>query len=135
MRWHRRFRPGAAKPQRWTLPALAGVVGIGVLLVTGLLAPATAPAAGPAVPDRYIYVTNPLDNTLSVIDGSTYTVVATVPVGTSPAGVAVSPDGRYVYIAETEANAVSVMDTGTNTITTTVALPARSAPAAVALSP
>jgi len=101
MRPHRLFRPAAAKPQRRTLPPLAvaadiGIlaVGIGILLVTGLVAPATAAAAGPAVPDRYIYVTNPLDNTLSVIDGSTYAVVATVRVGASPAGVAVSPDGR-----------------------------------------
>ena len=92
-------------------------------------------APGPTIPGRSIYVTNQLDNTLSVIDGSNYKVVATVPVGTSPAGVVVSPDGRYAYIAEGGDDAVSVLDTGTRTIATTVALPAGSGPRGVALSP
>ena len=37
------------------------------------------------------YVTNLLDNTVSVIDAATNTVVATIPVGNSPVGVAVHP--------------------------------------------
>src|SRR5437879_78379 len=131
LRWS---RPGTAPWQAWTLPWLGLVVGVMMLTVAGPLAGAWS-APGPAVPNRSIYVTNQLDNTLSVIDGRNDTVVATVPVGTSPAGVAVSLDGRYAYIAESGDDAVSVLDTGTRTITTTVALPAGSSPRGVALSP
>ena len=38
-------------------------------------------------------------NTVSVIDTASNTVVTTVPVGTSPHGVAVTPDGKHVYVA------------------------------------
>jgi YVTN family beta-propeller protein len=39
------------------------------------------------------------DNTVSVIDKASNTVVATVPVGIAPIAVAVTPDGKYVYVA------------------------------------
>src|SRR5439155_2477337 len=122
------------KRQPPTLQWLALLVSVGILAVASPLVAAWS-APGPTIPDPTIYVTNQLDNTLSVIDGSNYKVVATVPVGTSPAGVAVSPDGRYAYIAEGGDDAVSVFDIGTRTIATTVALPAGSSPRGVALSP
>ena len=57
-------------------------------------------------------------NTVSVIDTATNTVTATVNVGRSPAGVAVTPDGRKVYVANRlDAGTVSVIDTATNTVT------------------
>jgi YVTN family beta-propeller protein len=109
----RQSRPGAPKWQR----SSAAAVGLGLLLlVTALLGSAAACGAGPTIPDRFIYVTNQLDNTLSVIDGSTYKVVATVPVGAFPAGVVVSPDGRHAYIAQGGDNAVAVFDTNTNDV-------------------
>jgi YVTN family beta-propeller protein len=67
-----------------------------------------------------VYVTNQQDNTLSVIDGRTYKVVATVPAGVAPEGVAVTKDGRHVYIANSGSARVSVLDTGNNKIVTTV---------------
>lgn len=39
------------------------------------------------------YVSNNSSNTVSVLDTATNTVVAAVPVGSRPHGVAVSPDG------------------------------------------
>ena len=42
-------------------------------------------------------MTNSGDNTVSVIDTSTNTVTATVPVGLSPTVVAVTADGAFVY--------------------------------------
>src|SRR2546421_615197 len=134
MRSLERFRPATARPQRRTLQWLALLVSVGILAVASPLV-AAWPTPGPTIPDPSIYVTNQLDNTLSVIDGSSYKVVATVPVGTSPAGVAVSPDGRYAYIAGGGDDAVSGFDTGSRTIATTVALPAGSSPAGVALAP
>ena len=56
-------------------------------------------------PGRHtVYVGNGVDNAVSVIDGSTNTVTATVPVGNPSSvgislfGVAVDPDTHTVYV-------------------------------------
>src|SRR5262249_61487809 len=51
----------------------------------------------PAVAKPFAYVTNSLSNFVSVIDTATNTVVATVPVGSFPQGVAIPPDGTNAY--------------------------------------
>jgi YVTN family beta-propeller protein len=48
-------------------------------------------------------------------------VVAAVPVGDEPNGVAVTPDGKHAYVANFESLDVSVIDTATNTVVATVA--------------
>src|SRR3954451_4669261 len=45
------------------------------------------------------YVTNGGGNSVSVIDMTTNTVVATIPVGVSPRSAVVSRDGRHVYVS------------------------------------
>ena len=55
-----------------------------------------------------------------MIETTTNNVVATVPVGNGPWGVAVSPDGKYVYAANCYSNTVSVIDTSGNTIAATI---------------
>jgi YVTN family beta-propeller protein len=60
-------------------------------------------------------------------------VVATIPVGSLPYGVAVSPDGRKVYVANYLSNSVSVINTATNSVTAT--LPVGTTPAGVAVTP
>ncbi|MCK7626099.1 Ig-like domain repeat protein, partial [Streptomyces sp. RS10V-4] len=65
-------------------------------------------------------VTNSGSNTVSVIATATNTVIATVPVGTAPLGVAASPDGLRVYVANNSDNTVSVIATATNTATGTI---------------
>src|SRR4051812_20080499 len=109
---------------------------IGLLLAPiGVLSCGTSPSANtPAAPAR-IYVSNQLDNTVSVIDGGTHKIVATVRVGVSPAEMAVSPDRRSVYIANTGSDTVSVLDTADNTIARAIALPRGSGPTGVALNP
>src|SRR6516162_2325563 len=63
------------------------------------------------------YIMNQLDNTVSVIDTATNTVVGSpIPVGRSPFGVAVTPDGSKVYVANSLSGTVSVIDTATNTV-------------------
>ena len=47
------------------------------------------------------------------------TVTATVPVGSEPGGVAVTPNGAYAYVANYENNTASVISTATNTVTAT----------------
>jgi large repetitive protein len=61
------------------------------------------------------YVPNVGDFTVSVIDSATNTVVATIPVGQCPSGVAITPNGAFVYVVNNFANTLSVIDTATNT--------------------
>src|ERR1700752_2402444 len=92
--------------------------------------PASVTAARAAAAG-HLYVTNQLDNTMSVIKARTNQVTATVPAGVGPEGVAVAPDGSRVYIADSGSAQVSVLDTSNNKIVTTV--PVGQAPTGVAL--
>ena len=56
----------------------------------------------------------------AVIDTGTNAVVANVPVGAYPQGVAVDPTGAHVYVANYGGDSVSVIDTATNTVTATI---------------
>ena len=79
------------------------------------------------------YVTNSLDNTVSVIDPATQSVIATVPVGSGPKGVAVTPNGRFVYVVNQLGNTVSVISAASNTVVATV--PVGVFPTAIAITP
>jgi YVTN family beta-propeller protein len=66
-----------------------------------------------------VYVTNLIDNTVSVIATATNTVVGMpIPVGNFPSGIAVTPDGSKVFVANNGDNTVSVIATVTNTVST-----------------
>jgi YVTN family beta-propeller protein len=65
------------------------------------------------------YVTNINSNSVSVIDISTNTVIATIPVSGNPNVDAVTPDGTKVYVAA-GAGGISVIDTSSNTVVTTI---------------
>ena len=49
--------------------------------------------------DYQVYVSNERSGDVTVIDGITRKVVATIPVGKRPRGIHASPDGRAVYVA------------------------------------
>lgn len=53
------------------------------------------------------------DNMISVIDTATNTIVATIPVGLQPQGIAYTPNGALAYVADENSNAVSVLNTAT----------------------
>jgi YVTN family beta-propeller protein len=86
-------------------------------------------AASAAVAAPFAYISNFSSGTVSVIDaGSTASctgtgqtppppcVVATVPVGSFPGGVAVNPAGTLVYVANQDDGTVSVIRTSDNTV-------------------
>jgi YVTN family beta-propeller protein/parallel beta-helix repeat protein len=79
------------------------------------------------------YVTNQNDNTVSVIDTATNTVVATVPVGSGPWGVAVTPNEAFAYVVNRSSNNVSVISAATNTVVGTV--PVGLDPRGIAITP
>ena len=62
-----------------------------------------------------------------------YTVTATIPVGSEPAGVAVDPAAGTVYVANYNAGTVSVIDEATRAVTATI--PVGIEPAGVAVDP
>jgi YVTN family beta-propeller protein len=66
------------------------------------------------------YITNSGNNTVSVIDTATDTVVTTINVGANPNGVAVTPDGSRVYVTNQGGDSVSVIDTATNMVIGTI---------------
>jgi len=83
-------------------------------------------------PDRnLVYATG--CGTVSVIDGGTNTVVATVPVVFGSAAVAVNPATNRIYLVGANSNSVWVMDPATQSLVAEV--PVGLSPAAVAVNP
>jgi len=68
------------------------------------------------------------DTSVWVVDTKSQSVVATVPAGTSPEGVVISPNGKSVYVttvacgAQPCVGAAEVIDTTTNAVTTTIVI-------------
>jgi YVTN family beta-propeller protein len=63
-----------------------------------------------------IYVTNFGDDTVSVIDITTNTVIDTIPIGVVPFDIAYSPDNQRIYVTNVGDDTVSVINTTTNTV-------------------
>lgn len=80
-----------------------------------------------------LYVTNYVENTVSVLDLATRPVTATVGVLRQPAGIAIHPAGTQLDVAYVWDDTVSVLDTGANVVLATV--PVGSGPTGVALHP
>lgn len=60
----------------------------------------TSPTPLPPWTSGYrVYVTNETSGDLSVIDGKTFDVIATIPLGKRPRGIHVSPDKKTIYVA------------------------------------
>ena len=80
-----------------------------------------------------IYATNYFSNTVSVIDGTTNTVTATLVVGTNPYDVGVDNATNRVYVANRGSNTVSIIDGSTNTVVKDVTV--GSSPVGVGVDP
>lgn len=78
---------------------------IATLLTVALLA-AGAQAAGTG----RIFVTNEKSDSISVIDGKSLEVEATIDVGKRPRGIGLSPEGDELYVAVSAENAIAVVD-------------------------
>lgn len=119
-----RIRPAAVRrrPQR-ALLALALPAALAALLL------------GPASPARAVgtvlYVPNTFANTVSVVDTSSDTITATIPVGQWPYYTAVTPDGSQVFVPNNRSSTVSVISAATDTVTATI--PVSSGPKGVAV--
>jgi YVTN family beta-propeller protein len=81
----------------------------------------------------FAYVANANSNSVSVIDSATNTLVATIPVGIFPDGIAITPDGAFAYVTNGNSHNVSVIATATNTVVDTIAV--GDEPSRVAITP
>ena len=106
----------------------------GFMALFAVLAMGLGLLASPAEAAPFAYVVNNGDNTVSVIDTATNTVVGTpIQVGDSPSLVAVAADGKHAYVTNLASNNVSVIDTASNTVAATV--PVGSNPVGVGIVP
>lgn len=97
-----------------------------------ILAIFQAGSAGKCKPGvRAVYITNSGSTTVSVINPSTNTVVATVTVGPNPVHAAVTPNGATANITNAGANTVSVINTSINSVVATVTVGLRPVHAAI----
>jgi YVTN family beta-propeller protein len=78
----------------------------------------------PAAAQSYAYVPTHKSNSVSVINISTNSVIAVVPVGVQPLQAAISPDGTLAYVTDSgwfdPINDVSVISTPTNSVVATI---------------
>ncbi|MGW5108792.1 protein kinase domain-containing protein [Nocardia sp. NPDC004123] len=81
---------------------------------------------------HHVYVANTSGGTVSVIDGTTLAVTATIENIPSAQGVAVDPQTRTVYVTDyADAGKVFMIDANTNTVTATIAVGANADEVAV----
>jgi YVTN family beta-propeller protein len=71
---------------------------------------------------RRVFVANWGDNTVSIIDTRTDTVVSTVEVNDRPGGMAVHPDGTKLYVAKVGGDTLWEIDTARSTVVRTINL-------------
>ncbi|MDB5031396.1 gliding motility-associated C-terminal domain-containing protein [Mucilaginibacter sp.] len=82
--------------------------------------PVTATITATPVTGGTAYIANSGDGTISLIDVRTNTLTNTLPVGSNPFEVSVTPGGAWLYISNPDANMVSVLNTTTNAIEKTI---------------
>ncbi len=85
--------------------------------------------AGSAHAAPFAYITNQGSHDVSVIDLATQQVIATVPVGRSPAGVVASSRAGKVFVSNPDSKSISVIDMRTQKVIAT--LPAGDGPVGI----
>lgn len=68
---------------------------------------------------KYAYVTNLGNNTVSVINITTNTVIAIITGFNDPQSIAITPNGLFAYVADAGSGSVIVIKTTTNMIIST----------------
>ncbi len=115
--------------------------------VNGVDCAANAAASGPARPvghlqvrltasaSRVIYVADLSGNAVAVLDATDDSLITSIPVGTRPRGLALTPDGSLLLVSNSGSASISVIDTATQKVVSTIALPAGSSPYGIAVTP
>ncbi len=104
-------------------PRVTGKVKTGALVgevVEGIRAVGGSSPSGLAADERFVYVSNGNNDTISVIDAASFERVETIDLGLReifgslkgqlPFGLALAPDGQRLYVCEAGLNAVAIVD-------------------------
>lgn len=70
--------------------------------------------------DRVYVTNNSTSGTVSAIDTATQQIIATIPVGRRPIGIAITPNGQEVYATNQQDGTVSAINTTTLTVVATI---------------
>jgi YVTN family beta-propeller protein len=104
----------------------AAIVGLAVAISNVKVGPITLPPPSfygidmALSPDGSVaYLTEPSSNRLLVLNARSGTIIATVAVGNTPSGLAVSPDGSQVWVVNTQLNDGLSAAAGTITVVAT----------------
>ena len=73
-----------------------------------------------SAPAQSLFVTNRYSNDVAVIDSSTNQVLTSIPVGTFPIRIAMTPNKLKAFVSNAKSSNVSVIDTVARTVTATV---------------
>jgi len=107
-------------------PSTVAVFNTGTLIQTGQFAVGTGAWDAVFSPDGvYAYVSNNVAQSVSVVQISTQTLVATIPVGYNVEWMVISPDGKRVFVGSFENSQLGhlvAIDTGTRAVVKTLAL-------------
>src|SRR5437667_4870694 len=82
-----------------------------------------------------LFVVTTLSDAVAVIDSSTDQITTTIPVGTGPIRIAMSPDRLKAYVSNGTAGTVSVLDTVALATTATIRVGSKSRPQESAVTP
>lgn len=102
-------------------------------IVTAPIAVGDNPVAIALTPGQSVFVANSGSNSVSVIDMTSFLVVAAPDVGTNPGLIAITPDDTQAYVVNLGSNNVSVIDTTSNTVTHLI--PVGTGPFSIAIAP
>jgi YVTN family beta-propeller protein len=112
------------RPERVAAPVMRIALGLAATVLA---------AAGAAHAEPFAYITNQGSHDVSVIDLALQRVVATVPVGRSPAGVVAASRTGMVYVSNPDSRSISVIDMRGHRLVDT--LPAGDGPVGIDASP
>lgn len=106
----RAARGATAQPVGWPCLSVCAVAAVLVVSLAGGPLARGARADGGAPVVAYVVGAGPTGSDLAIIDIARRRVVARVPLGGDPRGLAFTTDSTLAYIAETSANRVAVVD-------------------------
>jgi len=101
-----------------------------------LLRPSKSGTIGISTDDRWVVMTNPADDSVSIFDADDNSRTARVATGDEPSAVVVHPDNRTAFVANrADASVVMVSDIDTGSPTVSAPVAVGSEPTGLALSP
>ncbi len=96
--------------------------------------PAVFPFAKTTANPNYIFFADFNNNSVGVWDFMSGRFLPSIPVGTRPRGIAISPDGNSLVVSNSTSASVSIIDPTGLRVITTISLPSGSSPYGVAIT-